>query len=245
MPPLNAATLLTAWEQGVLQHPVQRSLTLLAAWWPDKCVDDWSSVSIGERDRHLLRLREELFGPTLEAIAICPKCGEQLELALNTPDLHTSVSQASATAGRLHLQTGIYEMNYRLPTSADLLEIANTPAASARELLVQRCVEARKRTSSIDPATLPASVLKLVGEKMAEADPQAEVQIALNCPTCAHKWSTVFDILSYLWGEIEDWADRLLLEVHTLASAYGWSERDIIAMSARRRRLYLEMVGAN
>jgi len=52
-----------------------------------------------------------------------------------------------------------------------------------------------------------------------------------------------FDILTYLWSEIEDWAQRLLLEVHTLALAYGWSERDILAMSPRRRRLYLEMVG--
>jgi hypothetical protein len=43
---------------------------------------------------------------------------------------------------------------------------------------------------------------------------------------------------------VEDWASRLLLEVHALASVYGWSERDVLNLSPRRRRLYLDMVGA-
>ena len=42
--------------------------------------------------------------------------------------------------------------------------------------------------------------------------------------------------------EIHAWAKRTLREVHTLASAYGWSEREILSMSAVRRALYLEMV---
>jgi hypothetical protein len=32
--------------------------------------------------------------------------------------------------------------------------------------------------------------------------------------------------------------------VHTLASAYGWSESEILALSDARRRLYMEMVNA-
>jgi hypothetical protein len=39
------------------------------------------------------------------------------------------------------------------------------------------------------------------------------------------------------------WVRRLLREVHTLALAYGWREADILNMSARRRRFYLEMAG--
>ena len=77
--------------------------------------------------------------------------------------------------------------------------------------------------------------------ELAAGDPQAEVLLSLRCPACEHEWSTPFDILAYLWDEIDDWARRLLSEVHTLASAYGWSERDVLGMSARRRRLYLEM----
>ncbi len=77
---------------------------------------------------------------------------------------------------------------------------------------------------------------------MEEADPQGNVQLALDCPACGHRWLQAFDILTYLWREIDDWAQRTLREVHLLASAYGWSEQAILALSARRRHMYLEMV---
>jgi len=91
---------------------------------------------------------------------------------------------------------------------------------------------------------LPDEVVNAVLAEMAQADPQADVQVALACPACRHHWSVAFDILAYLWSEIDDWAQRLLREIHALASGYGWSERDILALSARRRRTYLEMLGA-
>jgi hypothetical protein len=78
---------------------------------------------------------------------------------------------------------------------------------------------------------------------MAEADPQADVQLALSCPDCGHSWLAAFDIVSYFWSEVNSWAQRLLGEVHTLASFYGWSERDILAMSPVRRHIYLDMIG--
>jgi hypothetical protein len=79
---------------------------------------------------------------------------------------------------------------------------------------------------------------------MAEADPLADIQIAISCPACAQGWRAAFDILTFLWSEIEAWAWRMLSDVHTLASAYGWCERDILALSPTRRQFYLEMVGA-
>jgi hypothetical protein len=78
---------------------------------------------------------------------------------------------------------------------------------------------------------------------MADADPQADVRLALDCPACGHNFLAAFDVAAYLWSEVNAWAYRLLGEVHSLASAYGWREEDILAMSPWRRRVYLEMVG--
>jgi hypothetical protein len=61
------------------------------------------------------------------------------------------------------------------------------------------------------------------------------------CPVCGHAGQTLFDIAGYLWEEIRTQAQRLLHEVHALARAYGWREGDILALSAARRRAYLEM----
>ena len=89
---------------------------------------------------------------------------------------------------------------------------------------------------------LPQTSIGTVLQAMADADPQADVQIALSCSNCGHSWPLAFDIVSHLWGEIEDWAHRMLREVGRLASAYGWSEQEILMMSALRRRRYIELI---
>ncbi len=241
MSALNAVALLAAWEEGVSQPPIQRALTLLATVWPDASADEWAHASIGQRDGCLLTLREELFGSRLETTAVCPGCEEQLELTFSTQDIR---AVAPPLQEGLRVAAGGYEVECRLPTSADLLEIAQPAAAGGREMLLKRCVHvARCGATVVDPTALPAEVVAAVMEAMARADPQADVQVALTCPACQHGWSMAFDILAYLWNEIEDWVRRLLREVHTLAAVYGWSERDILTLSARRRRLYLEMMG--
>jgi hypothetical protein len=50
--------------------------------------------------------------------------------------------------------------------------------------------------------------------------------------------------MSFFWNEIEAWACRVLHDVHTLAGAYGWSEREVLRLSPTRRQMYLEMVSA-
>jgi hypothetical protein len=77
---------------------------------------------------------------------------------------------------------------------------------------------------------------------MAERDPQAELLLDLTCPACAHRWEAPFDIVPFFWTEIATEAKRLLREVHTLARSYGWREADVLAMSATRRRSYLEVL---
>jgi hypothetical protein len=199
-------------------------------------------VSVGERDRQLLRLREQLFGPKVEATTRCPKCGSELELAFTARDLESTLI-ATHSEERLKVISGEYEIDYRLPTTADLLEIAKGSGQSLTALL-DRCVVARYRDDRVQATELPMAVMEKLSSSMAEADPYAEIQIAMDCAGCSHRWSIVFDVVSYLWGEIEDWAERLLRDVHSLASAYGWSERDIVGMSALRRRLYLDLANA-
>lgn len=237
---LSPTALLAAWDEGASQLLPARAVTLLALAFPEKTAAEWAVASIGERDRRLLQLREELFGLRLEATAACPACGERLELGFGTRGI--AIPSTPAAEERLWLETSGYEVSYRLPTTADLMAAA--AMEDPRELL-RRCVErAWCGGTEVAPTLLPDDVASAVSAGVAQADPMAEVQIPLKCPTCSHEWSCVFDIVSFLWGEIEDWVQRIMHEVHILASAYGWSERDIVAMSPRRRRVYLNIVGA-
>jgi hypothetical protein len=218
-----------------------RALLLLSHAWPQRSYEEWAGAAIGERDASLLGLREQVFGSRLETVAVCPNCGERLEVSFRTSDIRAATP---APSGSRCVETGGYRVAFRSPTSADLLAVAEAPGAEAREALFRRCIESvQYRGGPVDPGALPAEVQDATIAAMAEADPQADVRVETTCAACAHQWPMVFDIVSYLWSEVEDWARRLLTEVHALASAYGWSERDVLALSPLRRRLYLELLG--
>jgi len=70
----------------------------------------------------------------------------------------------------------------------------------------------------------------------------AEILVTLSCPVCGSECNQSLDIAAFLWEEIEARAKRLLMEVHALASAYGWTEKEILSLSECRRASYLEMV---
>src|SRR5438045_2700301 len=82
-----AGRLLEAWEQGQAQHPLHRALTLLRAGEADQTIESLAALSIGERDRRLLALRQCLFGPRFDAVASCPRCQEKLDLTFNADQL--------------------------------------------------------------------------------------------------------------------------------------------------------------
>ena len=80
---------------------------------------------------------------------------------------------------------------------------------------------------------------------LAEADPGAELLLDLRCPACGERLAGAPRRRRPSSGP--RWRSRpagCCGEVHVLARAYGWREADVLALSPRRRRLYLEMVGA-
>ena len=194
-----------------------------------------------------MEIREAFFGPHLICLIACPECNERLEITLDIAQLRSlpSAESAAAPVQSHSLTAGDYEVQFRLPNSSDVLLIADLPDATrARHTLFERCVRKATRAGvPVAAADLPEEVVITVAGRMALIDPQADIQIALTCPTCAQQWLTAFDIVSYLSSEINSWAMRILREVHQLASAYGWREADILALSPMRRQFYLELIG--
>ncbi len=64
----------------------------------------------------------------------------------------------------------------------------------------------------------------------------------ISCPACGEAWQQVIDITEVLRADVNAAADRLLDEVAGLARVYGWSEAEILQMSAARRQAYLSRV---
>jgi hypothetical protein len=242
MQTLTATQLLAVWEQGADQPPVQRGLLLLCAACPDESPTDLAGLNIGERDSRLFSLRERIFGPSLSSITACPACGTQLEMNFQTSDLRVAPAQAGQQ-GFAFSQDG-YRVTYRLPNSLDLISAAasSTPQGG-RHLLIEQCLLGTLyQEQAVKLEQIPVAVIDGVIEAMQEADPLADINLNLSCQTCGNSWLAPFDILAYLWSEIDSWAYRTLQEVHRLAQAYGWTEAEILFLSARRRQFYLAMV---
>lgn len=240
---LSTGGLLRAWELGGGEpHRVDRAIALLEAGYPDVPRTTLAKLSIGERDSLLLALRDQVFGSRLTALAVCPGCGERLELGFETADVRVDRKQDVDQLMNLRLED--YEITFRSPNSLDLAALPEEgDIHSKKQALLHRIVsEARYRGEETAPTQLPETVIAAIEERMAQADPQAEVQLNLSCAFCGHAWQALFDIVSFLWSELDAWAVRLLREVHSLARAYGWREADILAMSPGRRLRYLEML---
>lgn len=243
MPQTTTAELLDIWERGLGQHPAERALALLGAAWPDTPPDALALLSLGRRDAYLLSLRERIFGPHLVSAITCPACREQLELTFDVASI--CGEPRAEPVETLTLASDGYEVRFRLPNSIDLLAGAGqSSVAAARRVLLERCLlDVRYEGREAKDVELPATVVDGIAEMMAEADPQADVELAVVCPACGYAWQAIFDIVSFLWEELNAWATRMLHEVHALASAYGWREADVLALSPWRRQFYLEAVG--
>ena len=239
---LSANTLLELWEEVHTQAPIERALSLLACD-TENTVDQLAGLSVGERNARLLALREALFGSEMEALVLCPRCGQRLELTLNATELRNSCGPEPNREVTLSIDG--YEVRLRPLNSLDLLTIRNEELAAAHDYVLRRCMlSVHNGNTPVEFEELPGGVVEASVQKIAEIDPLADIQISICCHSCQYMWKAAFDIFSFLWKEIDAWARRILIEVHVLASAYGWSEWDILALGATRRQFYLDMVGA-
>jgi hypothetical protein len=236
---LTAHDLLAIWESGEGRHPVDQALAILAAACPEKSWQELAALDLGRRDGLLLALHTRSFGPQLEGFAACPACSQELEF--NLPQLPGPEAEAPPE-GIMELDG--YRIAYRLPDSFDLAAAASSPALEdARAALLKRLVGPVSREGADVPLqALPSTAISALGEQLVEHSPLLELLLELQCPACGQRWTVLLDIAAFLWSEIASRARRLLQEVHLLARAYGWSEAQILALSARRRKMYMQMV---
>jgi len=268
MRPLTTAELFQVWETGLDQSMASRALTLLQAANPELDGRALAALSVGERDGLLLTLREWTFGARLTALAACPQCQEQVEFEFEAKSIRAPAllpanpaaaeRQPSGDGQPAQFQTVVaaaggdpdrqnpVEVSFRLPTAADMVALAGAGVSAGiepRTWLLQHCILSAASEGQLLPVTeLPQAVIEAVVARMAELDEQAAVELALTCPSCGRQWAETFDILAYFWSEIQRWAQQILVAIHTLARAYGWREADILALSPRRRQIYMQMV---
>lgn len=219
--------MLQVWERGRREHPIDRALTILSIFG-QQTRQELAAMSVERRDTQLLTWRTKLFGPALPGYASCPKCGCGVDAAVD-------VVADTDPEERFTIEVGGRTVAARLPTSLDLAAVAQCESLEeSTRTLVARCIGDGAQAAGEEIA----QAVEDEWERRARLSAGA---VTLRCPDCDHRWELGIDIGEFLWREIDIHAVRLIGEVDLLARRYGWSERDILALSSTRRRIYLEL----
>jgi hypothetical protein len=124
-------------------------------------------------------------------------------------------------------------LSFRLPTGADLEEVARIADENLRPWLLRRLALEPEQLGEIDEAL------------WAEADAALEAvapgvinQVQAECPECGASNSVDLDPYRVLARRSDD----LLRQVHRIATHYHWSEAEILAMPRMRRQRYLDLI---
>lgn len=199
---------------------------------------DAAELAVADRDRVLAAIYVRAFGSRITADLPCAQCGVKFELEL----------ELDAVAGELAAQTtradaGWYRVGdgprFRLPTATDELAIADLPAGDREAAIQVRCLDDGGGAGA--PGPLGTDQLSAEMERCA---PLLDIELEARCPSCGHADELGFDVQSYLLQAIVDESARRAVEIHRLATAYGWSMTEILALPRRRRRTFSDLIEA-
>lgn len=235
--PNDEVALLAAWDRACGQPAWRRPLLVAAALTGERVPED---RPLGEVSARLLALAADRFTDRLDGVVPCPRCGQPLELQLPVPDV-LALAPAGPDPEPFTVDGAGWRVTVRLPTPADLAAAAAAAGDvdEVRRLLLARLVVA---TDPAGAGTDPA-VADVIEAAMAERDPLGALSVTLTCPDCGCTDSAAVDVAGWWMSIVEARIRRIVAEVDRLARAYGWSEREALAVGPYRRAWYLELIG--
>jgi hypothetical protein len=217
---------------------------------------------VGDRDYLLVRLHEMVFGPKVNVVWRCVNahCRKPMDVSFSLSEL---TIERKAVAERFFTHKfslvdsrGAVEANgldgcevkFRLPTGADqeaLAAIFHADPSAAINQLLARCLQSRGGGRSLDAAEVeqwPAAARQELNEAMERLAPQVANELDLTCPECRTSFVANFDFTAFFLAEMAANARLLEREVHLLARYYHWSEQEILSLTRKKRRRYIELL---
>ena len=213
------------------------------------------NLLVGDREFLMLKLREMTCGNKLDAVLFCadPECGKPMDVTLNLDEFAPEMKPVSERLFTLDLpadegEVGRFSIEFRLPTGADqetAAPLISGDEESAVCQLLARTIARVNDETSVDQETvraLPPKVRKEIEERMEKLAPHVTIELETSCIECQKPFSTLVDFTSFFLAEIKQSRRSLEQELHYLAWHYHWRESEILALTRRKRRRYIELI---
>ena len=198
---------------------------------PQENVED---LSVGERDQLLIQAFRSCFGDDIEVFSCCSVCSCELEVHVDLRSL--SVPEYKAD-DRAEFEVLGKCLNVEAIRIRDLKQL--------KSVGIDNWIDRKLTRANIEIDLIDQSVRDKYVARISDLDPQADICLEFECIECGAVWIDPFDIASQLWIRFDAMCKRLLASIHSLASAYGWSEEQVLGLSPWRREVYLNMVRAS
>jgi hypothetical protein len=218
------------------------------------------SLTVGDRQFLLMKLRELTLGSDVSAVTSCPwwGCNQRVDVDFSLADIPVRLE---ADGGPIHAfelseeaafvgQDGALHRTvlFRLPNGGDqeaLAQLAEANQAAAFTKLLERCVVSVGSARPLEGEVvdgLSARARWEIDQAMAAVAAGPEMIIAASCPRCGRSFDIPFEIQDFFFGELQASNEMLYREVHYLAYHYHWSEEEILGLPRGKRRHYIGLL---
>jgi hypothetical protein len=191
---------------------------------------DPQDLPVGDIDLLVVWQRREHLGDTMVAEGRCANCHEPVDVRFSLAAYASHhrprpSRRADPTGdGWYSLRSGT--ATFRLPTARDVLSV--DAVADPRAALLERCVR----------ESVPAATARAVESAMARLAPTLRTAVAGVCPECGAGFELEVDARELCMTELRRDAVTVYDDINLIATAYNWSQDDILDLPSARRRRY-------
>lgn len=185
---------------------------------------DVLDLPVTVHDRLLAQVYRTEVGDQATCRAACAGCGKAFEFDLAVPELLAAQDTEAAACGPPDAdgRWSVAGTRVRAPTLAD---------AAGPDLPAALC-----------EGTVAPDALAAVGAFLEHACPLLALELDAACPHCGAAQQLAFDLPRFLVRTIANERPFLVRETHLLASRYGWSHAEIMALPRDDRRAYATLI---
>ena len=195
-----------------------------------------ASLSGFDRDRVLAAVYRSAFADRIDSTILCANCTSRFDLHFSLKGLDAALEAQRIGAGFAHTTEGYFRTDdgaaFRLPNGDEECTAAALPPADAQAWLAAAVVPETSRP--VAPAEL--------NDLLDRAAPLLDLPLDASCPECGTTQQVRFSVQSYLLESLINERRQLVVDVHRIASAYGWTRRAILALPRNERRQHADLI---